>query len=68
METEKFQLCGNKSVRKGAFQSLRGRGPAQLRGNIVSSTVTLHTFNIRFQENVISNGICGKKNCKVISK
>ena len=35
MKTEKFQLRGNNSVCAGAFQLLRGRAPAQLRGNIV---------------------------------
>jgi hypothetical protein len=34
MKTEKFQLRGNKSVCVGAFQLLRGRAPAQLKGNI----------------------------------
>jgi hypothetical protein len=34
MKTEKFQLRGNNSVCAGAFQLLRGRAPAQLRGNI----------------------------------
>jgi hypothetical protein len=33
MKTEKFQLCGNNSVCAVAFQLLRGRAPAQLRGN-----------------------------------
>jgi hypothetical protein len=33
MKTEKFQLRGNKSVCAGIFQILRGRAPAQLRGN-----------------------------------
>jgi hypothetical protein len=36
MKTEKFQLRGNNSVCAGAFQLLRGRAPAQLRGNIGS--------------------------------
>jgi hypothetical protein len=30
---EKYQLCGNNSACAGAFQLLRGRAPAQLRGN-----------------------------------
>jgi hypothetical protein len=34
MKIEKFQLRGNKSVCAGAFHLLRGRTPAQLRGNI----------------------------------
>jgi hypothetical protein len=34
MEIEKFQLRGHNSVCAGAFQSLRGRAPAHLRGNI----------------------------------
>jgi hypothetical protein len=34
MKTEKFQLRGNNSVCEGAFHLLRGRAPAQLRGNI----------------------------------
>jgi hypothetical protein len=36
MKTGKFQLRGNSSVCAGAFQLLRGRAPAQLRGNIVN--------------------------------
>jgi hypothetical protein len=35
MKIEKFQLRGNNSVRAGEFQLLRGRAPAQLRGNVV---------------------------------
>jgi hypothetical protein len=35
MKTEKFQLHGNNSLCAAAFQLLRGRAPAQLRGNIV---------------------------------
>jgi hypothetical protein len=34
MKIEKFQLRGNNLVWAGAFQLLRGRAPAQLRGNI----------------------------------
>jgi hypothetical protein len=34
MKIEKFQLRGNNSVCAGAFQLLRGRATAQLRGNI----------------------------------
>jgi hypothetical protein len=34
MKIEKFQLRGNDSVCSGAFQLLRGRTSAQLRGNI----------------------------------
>jgi hypothetical protein len=34
MKTEKFQLRGNNSMRAAAFQLLRGRTSAQLRGNI----------------------------------
>jgi hypothetical protein len=34
MQTEKFQLCGKNSACAAAFQFLRGRAPAQLRGNI----------------------------------
>jgi hypothetical protein len=33
-ENGKLQLRGNNSVCAGAFQLLRGRAPAQLRGNI----------------------------------
>jgi hypothetical protein len=33
MKIEKFQLRGNNSVCTGAFRLLRGRAPAQLRGN-----------------------------------
>jgi hypothetical protein len=33
MEIENFQLRDNNSVCAGAFQLLRGRAPAQLRGN-----------------------------------
>jgi hypothetical protein len=35
MKIETFQLGGNNSVCTGAFQLLRDRAPAQLRGNIV---------------------------------
>jgi hypothetical protein len=35
MKIEKFQLCGNNSLGAGAFQLLRGRAPAQIRGKIV---------------------------------
>jgi hypothetical protein len=35
MKIEKIQLRGNNSVCAGAFQLLRGRATAQLRGNIV---------------------------------
>jgi hypothetical protein len=35
MKFEKFQLRGNNSVYVEAFQLLRGRASAQLRGNIV---------------------------------
>jgi hypothetical protein len=38
MKFEKFQQRGNNSVCGGAFQILRGRAPAQLRGNIDGST------------------------------
>jgi hypothetical protein len=34
MKMEKFHLRSNNSVCAGAFQLLRGRAPAQLRGNI----------------------------------
>jgi hypothetical protein len=34
MKIEKFQLRGNNSMCAEAFQLLRGRAPAQLRGNI----------------------------------
>jgi hypothetical protein len=34
MTIEKFQLCSNNSVCEGTFRVLRGRAPAQLRGNI----------------------------------
>jgi hypothetical protein len=34
MKTEKYQLRGNNSVCVEAFQLLRGRASAQLRGNI----------------------------------
>jgi hypothetical protein len=34
MKIEKLQLRGNNSVCAGAFQLLRGRATAQLRGNI----------------------------------
>jgi hypothetical protein len=39
MKTEKFKLRGKNSVCAGAFQLLRGRAPAQLRGNI-GDTIT----------------------------
>jgi hypothetical protein len=35
MKFEKLQLLGNNSVCAGAFQLLRGRAVAQLRGDIV---------------------------------
>jgi hypothetical protein len=41
MKIEKCQLRGNNSVCVGAFQLLRGRAPAQLRGNIACSSLTL---------------------------
>jgi hypothetical protein len=34
IKIEKFKLRGNNSVCAGEFQLLRGRSPAQLRGNI----------------------------------
>jgi hypothetical protein len=34
MKMEKFQLSGKNSVCAGAFQLLRSRAPAQLKGNI----------------------------------
>jgi hypothetical protein len=34
MKIKNFQQRGNSSVCAGAFQLLRGRAPAQLRGNI----------------------------------
>jgi hypothetical protein len=34
MKIEKFHMRGNNSVYAGAFQLLRGRAPAQLRGNM----------------------------------
>jgi hypothetical protein len=34
MKIEKFQLRGNNSLCAEAFQLLRGRAPAQLRGNV----------------------------------
>jgi hypothetical protein len=34
MKIEKFELRGDNSVCAGAFQLLRGRAPAQFRGNI----------------------------------
>jgi hypothetical protein len=37
MKMEKFDVRGNSSVRVGAFQLLRGRATAQLRGNIGTS-------------------------------
>jgi hypothetical protein len=36
MKIEKFQLRGNNSLCAGTFQLLRGRAPAQLRGNIAT--------------------------------
>jgi hypothetical protein len=54
----KFQLRGNNSVCAGAFQLLRGRAPAQLRGNIaenpqilratVQNSVAIATWLSRF--------------------
>jgi hypothetical protein len=41
MKTEKFQLRGNNSDCAGAFQLLRGRVPAQLRGTIASTAPSL---------------------------
>jgi hypothetical protein len=34
MKIEKLQLRDNNSMCAGTFQSLRGRAPAQIRGNI----------------------------------
>jgi hypothetical protein len=34
MKIEQFQLRGNNSMYAGAFQLMRGRAPARLRGNI----------------------------------
>jgi hypothetical protein len=53
MKFEEFQLRGNNSVCVGAFQLLRGRAPAQLRGNIVFEiNETDATFD-RFQTTVM---------------
>jgi hypothetical protein len=37
MNTDKFQLRGNDSECAGTFQLLRGRAPAQLKGNIADN-------------------------------
>jgi hypothetical protein len=42
MKTEKFQLRGDHSMCVGAFQLLRGRASALLRGNIACSVNFLH--------------------------
>jgi hypothetical protein len=46
MKIENFQLRGNNSVCAGAFHLLRGRAPAQLRGDIVFFTNVLHFASI----------------------
>jgi hypothetical protein len=38
MKIEKFLLCGKNSECAAAFQLLRGRATAQLRGNIANDT------------------------------
>jgi hypothetical protein len=42
MKTEKFQLRGKNSMWAAAFQLLRGRAPAQLRGNTAGGTHSYH--------------------------
>jgi hypothetical protein len=44
MKSKKFQLRGNNSVCAGAFHLLRGRAPAQLRGNIGHKVIFLTEF------------------------
>jgi hypothetical protein len=60
MKIKKFQLRGNSSVYAGAFQLLRGRAPAHLRGNIAykqifasTDDVSMH-FHVYSTENLIS--------------
>jgi hypothetical protein len=45
MKTEKFQRRGNNSVCAEAFQLLRGRPPAQLRGNSGCRQISVKTKN-----------------------
>jgi hypothetical protein len=50
MKTEKFQLRGKNSVCAGAFQLLRGRAPAQLRGNTELKSPTIRANSVFFAE------------------
>jgi hypothetical protein len=50
MKPEKFHLRDNDSVCAGAFQLLRGRAPAQLRGN----TVSLHNRRPHYKIYIIN--------------
>jgi hypothetical protein len=47
MKTEKFQLHGNDSVCAGAFQLLRGRAPAHLRGNKREDDKDIHVYDMK---------------------
>jgi hypothetical protein len=48
MKIEKFQLRDNNSVRAVAFQLLRGRSHAQLRGNIECLTVEAYLSHLLY--------------------
>jgi hypothetical protein len=61
MKIEKFQLCGNSSVCAAALQLLRGRAPAQLRGNIpyyIISPYLSKRFKIDHHRDILSREIC----------
>jgi ABC-type uncharacterized transport system permease subunit len=61
MRIEKFQLRGNNSVCAEVFQLLRGRAPAQLRGNVdfcYPFTHALFLFSSSSSSNYYSSLVC----------
>jgi hypothetical protein len=62
MKAAKFQLRGKNSVCVGAFQLLRGRAPAQLRGNNATTTVGLvRTYRVEHNTDELSGMAEGTK-------
>jgi hypothetical protein len=57
MKVETYQLHGNNSMCAGTFQLLRGRAPAQLRGNIDSIFCVTGKAYIRKAGIMISTGL-----------
>jgi hypothetical protein len=53
MKIGKFKLRGNNSVCAGAFQLLRGRAPAQLRGNIGYNVTKQYLYQVPYAKHII---------------